>query len=92
MRVYAGTTLTLFKFHLGDDITGYTLAELLYKKPDATTGTLTPTAIHEKRLDWSPGIGDLDQHGTWEFQAKVTMPTGVVWGEKIEYEIYEPIS
>lgn len=92
-KVYKDATLHLFKFFLSDDIEGQTLSEILFKKPDGTTGTWTPIQIHEQlgRLDWKPGLGELDQSGKWELQAKVTLPTGVVYGEIIQYEIYEPI-
>lgn len=93
-KIYTNATLHLFKMPLVEDIVGYTSAEVLYKKPDGTTGTITPDAVYEDpaRVDWKPGANFLDQHGTWKFQVKVYHPSGDIYGEKVEYEIYEPIS
>lgn len=93
-RVYKGTTLTVFEFPLKEDIIGQTLVELLYTKPDDTIGTFTPTSINEDPgwVYWKPGVNDLDQDGVWKFQPKITFPTGVVYGETKEYQIYDPIA
>lgn len=94
-KIYTGTTLTNFRFHLGEDVTGYTADELLYTKPDTTTGSFSGSITQDNPgiMEWSPANAtDLDLAGTWEFQPKITLPSGVVYGEKVEYEIYDPIT
>ncbi|MFW6341377.1 MAG: hypothetical protein ACOC0Q_10950 [Wenzhouxiangella sp.] len=59
-------------------------AQILYRKPDGTTGAWTGTAYDtdgEQGISYTTQPGDLDQAGTWTLQARIDTGSTVLTGE-----------
>ena len=81
---------TLIRVDVGSDITGATVREIKYIKPNGIKGAWTATVV-EKYLHYVTKEGDLDQIGEWIVQALVTTSLGTWHGEITRFEVQEPI-
>lgn len=89
-KVYVGDEGTILSFDVGANISGALTLEVEVKKPDATTHTWTATLESTSVLRYVIQTGDLDQAGTWKFQAKVTRADGTWLGETVNLRVYAP--
>lgn len=62
------------------DLTGWTVANLIFVKPDQTKVVkpgVVPLPPTQGKITWTTvAPTDLDQAGTWQVQAEVTIPGG----------------
>lgn len=83
-----------FDIRLGFDITGYTSVVYYITKPSGTKLTKTPTIISVTTgtASYESIVGDLDEVGQYETQAKVTYPDGDVIPSEIDtFFVYAPL-
>lgn len=82
---------TIFEITLMDDtevvdISGATLMQIRFAKPDGTI--MLKTAVHttngsDGKLQYTTILNDLDQVGIWQKQAYIELPTGK-WNSDID--------
>ena len=94
-KIYVGQTLLTLKLYAGDSLAGQTSTVIHYKKPDDSTGTFTPTTVHDQlakgRVDWQPtAVSDLDQPGEWDFWFKSTINGKDIYSDVDTITIYDP--
>lgn len=88
-KVYLGDFGTLIDLDVGEDVSAATELRIQALKPDGTTVVAwIPALIGETILRYPLATGDLDQTGTWKFQAKVTNSDGVWYGETAPLRVY----
>jgi len=90
-EVYVNAIGVEFRLDTGSDLTGATKMEIHAKKPsgDIVTWTASQYAATTK-ITYTTIDGDLDESGTWTFQAYVEWTTSSVhWGLAVEKEIWE---
>lgn len=97
-EIHLGDIGTAFRISLTDcdtpvDLTGATDLTIAFKKPDDSidpkTATVFGNAIDGVIQYITVDENDLDQLGTWEIQAVVTLPTGK-WSSNIDkFRVYE---
>ena len=81
---------TLIRVDVGSDITGATVHEIKYIKPDGTTDSWDAT-VSTQYLQYTTVDGDLDQVGEWKIQALVTTASGTWHGELTRFTVNEPL-
>lgn len=88
-KVYVNQPLDINIF-FGDSIVGQTQILLKYKKPDASTGQFTASAVDEARGEalYQATTGQLDQSGKWTFWGVVTLPSGDLPGCTFTLDVY----
>ena len=72
MAVFETATYYTLTLDTNIDLSTATTHDIVYKKPDESTGTWTGTVTDTTKIQYSVQSGDLDQHGLWRVQAKVT--------------------
>lgn len=82
---------TLINVDVGSDITGATVHQIKYIKPDGSSGSWDAT-VSTQYLQYTTADGDLDELGDWEVQAYVETPSGKWHGEVTRFEVMKPIS
>ena len=72
------------------DLTGATVFEIKYKKPDETEDKFTAVCDEEAKgvIYYDFGSGDLDQTGDWIFWAFITFGSDEIPGESFEIHVY----
>jgi len=92
-RIYVGDYGTQISLDVGVDISDQTACEILYMKPDGTTGTWTASlGSDNESVEYTTVSGDLDTSGRWKFQARVTTANGRWYGLICEQRIYTPLA
>lgn len=86
-------TQTLFDLTLDTniDLSSATLHDIIYEKPDETTGSWTGTVVDTNKIRYQVQSGDLDQIGHWRFQSKATVGGRTGYGDIKLIEIAEPL-
>ena len=87
--IFTGKNQTL-KLNTGTDLTGTTV-RIRYIKPDGTTGTFSGS-ISGEQVTHKFTTSDIDQTGTWFFQAEVTSGTDLLVGEIARVRAEAPIN
>ena len=77
LTIYLDTNVTL---------TTATTKEILYQKPDGTTGEWTGTIYDTTQIKYDVQDGDIDQAGEWKFQSYFVLDGKKGYGEKTYYE------
>ena len=76
------------------DVSGQSAMFFIFKKPDASTLTVTPsftTDGTDGKLEYITLTGDINQDGVWCLQAEVTLPTGVFRTSIIKFDVEEKL-
>jgi len=76
------------------DVSGQTAMSFIYKKPDGTTLTVTPsftTDGTDGKVQYNTLTGNIDQAGVWCLQAEVTLPTGTYRTSIIKFDVEEKL-
>jgi len=81
---------TLIRVDVGSDVTGATIKQIKYIKPDGDSGNWDAT-VNGQYLEYTTVDGDLDQEGEWIVQAKVAVTGGTWHGEITRFEVQKPI-
>jgi hypothetical protein len=99
-EIHVGDVGTIFELTIKDDdgivdLTGYTLADIYFKKPDGSvvqkTGAVDPTPT-TGIVRYTTITGDLDLEGCWLIQAKIGL-TGGTWSSDIQqFTVYPNLS
>lgn len=74
-------------FETGEDLSLASTHELIFKKPDKTTGTWAATVSGTKLLHTSV-VTDFDQAGRYEVQAYVITPSWTAHSEVDSFDVY----
>jgi hypothetical protein len=82
---------TLINVDVGSDITGATVHQIKYIKPDGSSGNWDAT-VSTQYLQYTTADGDLDELGDWEVQAYVETASGKWHGEVTRFKVLKPIS
>lgn len=72
------------------DISGQSAMSFIFKKPDSTTLTVTPTFTTDGtdgKVQYTTLTGNIDQDGVWCLQAEVTLPTGTFRTSIIKFDV-----
>ncbi len=69
-------------------IEGATSTQINYKKPSGATGYWTATVVDGRYLQYQVQTNDLDESGTWKFQAYLTLGGWIGHGETATQTIY----
>ena len=64
------------------DISSATSREILYQKPDGSTGEWDAVLYGTTQMEYLVEPGDLDQAGEWQFQSKFVLNGETGYGEK----------
>ena len=74
------------------DISTATAMDFVFRKPDLSVIARAASFL----TDGSDGVlryiassSDLDQSGTWSYQAEVTLPSGLWYSDIVEFEVYQ---
>jgi hypothetical protein len=87
-HAYINTGLITVELDTGLDLSSATVSKILYKKPDGKRGEWTAT-VDEKMLTYEPSNTDINQAGTWQFQAYVEIGGEIGRGE-IVTQTFQP--
>jgi len=87
-KVYIGTIGFEFIVDCNSTITGATALTLEVKKPNGVTDSWTATEYDTTHLTYTSVSGDLDQSGTYQFQAKATIGSWEGYGDTFDLTIY----
>lgn len=87
--IFAGSNQTLV-LDTGQDLSSITFPRIRYTKPDKSTGRFTAT-VQGQTLRYTFATEDIDQDGTWEFQAEVLDGPNLLLGEIVEILVKDPI-
>jgi hypothetical protein len=87
MMIHVNDTGTLIQFDVGLDLTHATVKEVLFKKPDGTTGSWTASLVGPMILGYITQIGDIDQSGIWTIQPKVSIPDWSGTGDEVNLTV-----
>jgi hypothetical protein len=86
---YVGEIGTSIILDCGISIANATKSNIKYKKPDGTEGSFTGAVYLTNFVKYSTqSAADLDQSGTWTFQADIASPTWTGLGEAVDVYIY----
>jgi len=88
--VYLNDIGTLIRVDVGSDITGATVHQIKYIKPDGSTGNWDAN-VSTQYLQHTTVEDDLDQIGEWIVQALVTTVSGTWHGEITRFDVLKPI-
>ena len=92
-EVFTGTTIKL-KVTLAIKTEGAGVANILYKKPDGTTGAWVAAVANSATglLEYTTLVADLDIPGTWKLNGQwlPTAPAGVFTGKTVPLEVKSP--
>lgn len=69
-------------------IEGATSTTITYQKPSGTTGSWPATVVDGRYLQYQTVAGDIDEAGTWKFQAYLTLGGWIGHGETATQTIY----
>lgn len=86
-KIYIGD-IPLIKVDCVSNITGATSTKIKYQKPDGTTGDWTADVVSGRYLQYQTLSNDLDQAGTWKFQAYLTLGGWIGHGETSTQTIF----
>ena len=82
MKIYKNQSLIKIVLETGiASLSGATTLQILYKKPDGTSGNWTATA-NGTALEYNVQNNDIDQDGNWQLQAYVVIGGRNGYGEK----------
>ena len=84
-EVYKNQSYLTIYLDTNVDLTTATSMEILYKKPDGTTGEWDGSADDTTKIKYDVQDGDLDQAGQWYFQAKFILNGETAYGAKTYY-------
>ena len=87
--IFTGKNQTL-KLNTGKDLTDAT-GRIRYLKPDGTSGTFDAD-IEDEQLVYKFEEDDIDQKGTWHFQAEITSGVDLLVGEIARAIAKDPIN
>lgn len=89
--IFKTQSLLTLKLDTGTNVTSATVKQILFKKPDGTTGQWNATLEGTTVLTYAVGNNDLDQDGYWEFQAYVEIGSlkgfGLIVREQVRLSI-----
>lgn len=86
-KIYVGD-IPLIKVDCVSDITGATSLQIKYQKPSGITGYWTPIVVDGRYLQYQAQTNDLDESGTWKFQAYLTLGGWIGHGETATQTVY----
>lgn len=95
-NVFNKQSLLTIKLETNTDISAASTKEILYKKPDGTTGKFTAQSeigtdgVTESRLFYQVTDGDIDQDGIWSFQPYVIIGSLKGYGD-VDYIDFKPV-
>lgn len=90
-KIYKGQSALIIELDTGIDLSSATEVRIGYRKPDKTisswTGTVTGSG--SDKVQYTVADEDqLDQAGNWRFWVEADLPSGIAYGESVEYHIY----
>jgi hypothetical protein len=99
-EIRVGDIGTVFEVSLVDDgvavdLTGITVKNLIFKKPDGTVVTKIGTVYGVPAngvLRYTTLTGDLDKDGCWQIQAQITLPGGSWKSDIGVFEVHSNLS
>jgi len=71
MAVYNEQTMFKLTLNTHIDLTGATVTDIKYVKPNGVTGEWNGTVVEGTKIEYQVTHGDLDDVGLWKFQAVV---------------------
>jgi len=77
------------------DVSSQTALTFFFKKPDNTVISRTPvftTDGTDGKIQYVILIGELDQLGTWQLQAEVTITSGTFRTEVVAFDVLEKVA
>lgn len=89
MKFYIETNITI-KLDTDTDLSTASNPEIHYRKPNGSTGEWTGT-ISGQNIEYSTSTSDIDEVGSWGFQAVCTFGSDVVKGEIVNQYFNNPI-
>lgn len=81
MKHYIGEIGTTITLDTGVTLAGATVIQIKYMKPDGTTGYWTGSIADTTKVSYTLASGNIDQAGTWAFQAYIELSGGKWYGE-----------
>lgn len=91
---YIGEVGTVITLDTLTDISDATIQKIKYKKPSGDTGEWDANLVEAEatQLQYTLVEGDIDEAGTWLFQAYAETPTFSGLGETVEIEFFPTFS
>jgi len=94
METFVGDTVRLI-LKTGINISGFTILEVRFKRPNGTTGIWTASVYSGDNtwMEYITSTADINIAGIWAVQVFVESPTGErLHGMWAEFTVYKPIS
>lgn len=91
MSIFVNQGYYLLTLETGIDISTASTKEILYKKPNGTTGAWTATLEGTTQVKYQMDNDDLDMAGSWTFQAYVVIGGLDAYGALFSIEVKETI-
>lgn len=88
-KIYVGDVGTVITLDVGEDVSTATTMDIVYKKPDGTTGTWNATLSGTTKIQYTTVSGDIDESGKWYVHAYIVLPSWSGIGETASFEVYE---
>ena len=89
-KIYENDIGTEIKLDSGEDLTGYTVLEIHYLKPNGTEGVWQASQVETTKGRYiTTTSGDLSPNGTWLVKLKLAIPDWSGYGETVEMRVYE---
>lgn len=100
-EIHKGNIGTVFRFEIRNqdnvivDLSAATELEIRFRKPDRVT-VLIKIASYvtdgtDGQIQWVTVAGDLDVDGPWIRQARVVIPAGEFWTERLSFDVKDNI-
>lgn len=74
------------------DVDSATTLEVLYEKPDGTSGAWAGVAFETTKIKYNVQEGDLDQVGDWRFQSHIVIGGEDGYGDIVVQPVLEKIA
>lgn len=89
-KIYEHDIGTAIKLNSGENLTGYTVLEIHYLKPDGTEGIWTATGVDITKGQFiTTTSGDLTPVGTWKVKLYLAIPAWRGFGKTVEMKVYD---
>jgi hypothetical protein len=87
-KVYVGDTGTVIVLDCGQNVSAASARAIAARKPDGTVASWSAVAEGANSIKYTTEVTTLDQAGTWQLQAVVTLAAGTWRGESVALQVY----
>lgn len=92
MALFVGDIGKKIILTVGVDISAASVKRIIYRKPNGKTGYWTASEETTTSISYTTAATDIDEPGTWQFQAYCVTASWTQYGTIRRYEVKSPIA